>query len=185
MPHARDLPGRAPAGLPGPLLTMTLLLALTLAACQRPPVDDAARRQQVSELYAGYKRQLTDVAEIAPADALALWRAGDAVFIDARTDGERAVSTLPGAVTETAFLADPARFAGKKVIIYCTIGYRSGLFVQTLGKQGIPVANLAGGLLGWLHAGGQLVDAQGEPTKRVHVYGRTWDLAPAAYTAVW
>ena len=166
-------------------LLLALLLTLALAACQRPPADDAARQQQMLALYDGYRQQLPDVAEIAPADAMASWRAGEAVFVDARTDAERAVSTLPDAVPEAAFLADPARYAGKKVIIYCTIGYRSGLLARTLAKQGVPTVNLAAGILGWLHAGGPLADAKGQPSKRVHVYGRSWDLAPLAYTAVW
>jgi len=176
-------PGRPAAGLP--TLLLTLLLMLALAACQRPPADDAARKQQMRALYDGYRQQLPDVAEIAPADALASWRAGEAVFVDARADAERAVSTLPDAVSEASFLADPARYAGKKIIIYCTIGYRSGLLARTLAKQGVPTVNLAAGILGWLHAGGPLVDVKDQPTKRVHVYGRSWDLAPLAYSAVW
>ena len=185
-PNASRDPRCKPAGLPAPLLALALgvVLALALAACQRPPADDAGRRQQAYALYDGYRQQLPQVADIAPAEALAL-PAGEAVFVDARTDAARAVSSLPAAVTEAAFLADPARFAGKKVIVYCTIGYRSGLVTRTLAQQGIPALNMAAGILGWLHAGGPLVDATGQPTKRVHVYGRTWDLAPLAYTAVW
>ena len=174
-----------PAGLSAALLALALGMVLALTACQRPPADDAGRRQQAYALYDGYRQQLLQVADIAPAKALALQQAGEAVFVDARTDAERTVSTLPAAVTEAAFLADPARFAGKTVIVYCTIGYRSGLVARTLAQQGIPALNLAAGILGWLHAGGPLVDGTGQPTKRVHVYGRTWNLAPLAYTAVW
>jgi rhodanese-related sulfurtransferase len=100
-----------------------------------------------------------------------LHQAGQAVFVDARTEAERAVSTLPDAVTETAFLADPARFAGKKIIIYCTIGYRSGLLVKVLARQGIPAVNLAGevyvrlddGSARRIHSRGRIfaIDAQG------------------------
>jgi sodium/bile acid cotransporter 7 len=168
--------------LPG---LLALVGCLFVAACQGPPADDGARLRQAMKLYAGYKATFPDAPEISPQAALTLLRTDAVVFLDARSDAERAVSTLPGAVTEAEFTANPGRFAGKTAVAYCTIGYRSGLLAQALSGQGIPVANLAAGLLGWLHAGGELVDAQGAPTKRVHVYGRTWNLAPLAYTAVW
>jgi sodium/bile acid cotransporter 7 len=44
--------------------------------------------------------------------------------------------------------------------------------------------NLRGGLLAWVHAGGKVYDANGE-TRRIHVYGRKWNLAPNGYDAVW
>ena len=59
------------------------------------------------------------------------------------------------------------------------------MWVAAKAREGLPVTNLAGGMLAWLHAGGTLVDARGEPTKTVNVYGRTWDLAPLGYIAVW
>lgn len=170
-----------------PALLLALLTAFlpVLVSCSRPPADDASRKARVYALYAGYKKDFESAPEISPEDALALWREGKLLPIDARSPEERAVSTLPGAVTEQAYLADPERFAGKVPVAYCTIGYRSGILVASLARQGLPVANLAGGLLGWLHAGGTLVAASGEPTRTVHVYGRTWDLAPLAYTPVW
>jgi hypothetical protein len=35
-----------------------------------------------------------------------------------------------------------------------------------------------------VHAGGKVYDRNGE-TRRIHVYGRTWDLAPSAYKTLW
>ncbi len=51
-------------------------------------------------------------------------------------------------------------------------------------RKGITMYNLRGGLLAWVHDGGKVVDQKGE-TKRIHVYGRKWNLAPSAYEAVW
>ena len=166
-------------------LPLAVLLLLGLCACSRPPADDAARKARVYELYAGYKKDFPQALEISAEEAVALAQKGELLPIDVREPVERAVSTLPGAVTAKPYLADPGRFAGKKAVAYCTIGYRSGVWVAEEAKKGLPVANMAGGLLGWLQAGGTLVDAKGEPTKTVHVYGRTWNLAPKAFTAVW
>ncbi|EKO40428.1 MAG: Rhodanese-related sulfurtransferase [Solidesulfovibrio magneticus str. Maddingley MBC34] len=175
-----------PAHRPFAFLALPLLAALSLlAACQEQPKTDPERQAKAYALYEGYKKDFPEAAEMRPEEALKLWRESGVVFIDARSEAERAVSTLPGAVSEHDYLADPDRFAGKQAVIYCTIGYRSGVLVQKLAAKGIAAANLASGILGWLHAGGTLVDASGVPTKRVHVYGRTWDLAPLAYTAVW
>ena len=171
---------------PRPLALLILLAALSLlAACQGQPQTDPERKTKAYALYEGYKKDFPEAAEMRPEVALQLWREGGVVFIDARSEAERTVSTLPGALSEHDYLADPGRFAGTQAVIYCTIGYRSGVLTQKLGAKGVAAANLAAGILGWLHAGGTLVDASGAPTKRVHVYGRTWDLAPLAYTAVW
>lgn len=171
--------------LPFPALLLAACLLALSAACSQPPADDAGRKARVEALFAAARKDFPAAPELAPERAVDLWRQGRLLPIDVRTPAERAVSTLPGAVTEEAFLADPALAAGKVAVAYCTIGYRSGLFVQNLGPGRPPVANLAGGILGWLHAGGTLTDPAGQPTTRVHVYGKAWDLAPLAYTPVW
>lgn len=167
-------------------LTLPLLAALALlAACQGQPKTDPERQAKAYALYEGYKKDFPEAVEIRPEEAMKRWQDDGVVFIDARSEAERAVSTLPGAVSEQDYLAAPDRFAGKQAVIYCTIGYRSGVLAQNLAAKGMAAANLAAGIVGWLHAGGSLVEASGAPTRRVHVYGRTWDLAPLAYTAVW
>ncbi|UJX40821.1 rhodanese-like domain-containing protein [Desulfovibrio sp. JY] len=170
-----------------PLATALFLLAalLALAACSRPPADDAGRKARVYELFAQYKKDFPTAPEVSAEEAVSLWRQGKLLPIDVREPAERAVSTLPGAITAEEYLADPGRFGDKRPVAYCTIGYRSGKWAEAKAKEGLPVANMAAGLLGWLHAGGTLVDARGEPTKTVNVYGRTWDLAPKGYIGVW
>ena len=177
---------RRPARRPLAFLALALwVVPALLAACESQPATDPDRKAKAYALYEGYKKEFPEAAAVRPEEALRLWQDGGVVFIDARSEAERAVSSLPEAVSEQDYLADPSRFAGKKAVIYCTIGYRSGVLVQKLAAQGMATANLAAGIVGWLHAGGSLVDASGAPTRRVHVYGRTWDLAPLAYTAVW
>ena len=86
--------------------------------------------------------------------------------------------------TENEFIKDPAKYKDAVKIAYCTISYRSGKFAQKLQKKGIPVYNLKGGILAWVHDGGKVYDLNGE-THRIHVYGRKWNLGPKGYQAVW
>jgi sodium/bile acid cotransporter 7 len=109
---------------------------------------------------------------------------GKALFIDVREPKEQAVSMLPSSVAAEEFLKDPGRYGDRVLIGYCTISYRSGKLAQQLAAQGITVLNLRGGILAWAHAGGKLQDRSGE-TRRIHVYGRKWDLAPQGYETVW
>ena len=101
-----------------------------------------------------------------------------------REKREQAVSILPGAISEDDILKSTQLFKDKILIGYCTISYRSGKLAERLARKGIRLFNLQGGLLGWVHAGGPLVDREG-PSRRIHVYGPKWNLAPDGYEAVW
>ena len=72
---------------------------------------------------------------------------------------------------------------GTWIVPYCTIGYRSAKFTQAFQAEHpeIRIYNMAGSILAWLHAGGEVVGPQGKPVKAVHVYGAAWDIAPLGY----
>lgn len=149
------------------------------------PDDDAARAARVAVLYADYRQEFPGVPEV---DVWTLQRWLDAgepvVLVDVRTDEERAVSTLPGAVPAAIVEADPDAFRGQRLVAYCTIGYRSGEWAEARADDGLDVANLRGSVLAWTHTGRALEGPDG-PTMRVHVYGRAWDLARSSYDTVW
>ena len=105
------------------------------------------------------------------------------VFLDCRDAEERAVSAIPGAVSEYE--------DGKETIVicYCTIGYRSQKKVQELKKRNpdVKAYNLSGSIVAWTHdpRAPALVDPKtGKETKRVHTYGKTWALQRKDYEAV-
>ncbi len=107
------------------------------------------------------------------------------LFVDVRPPEERSISMILGAVAEEQFLNNLEQYKDHIIIGYCTISYRSGkLAHELMTKKGITMYNLRGGLLAWVHDGGKIVDPKGE-TKRIHVYGRKWNLAPSAYEAIW
>lgn len=150
-----------------------------------PPEDDVARLARIDELYSGYRREFPEVPEIDATRAV-LWLAEhrDVVFVDVRTEEERAVSMIPGAVPAEEIERHPSAYQQRTLIAYCTIGYRSGLWAARERALGLDVTNLSGSLLAWTHADGPLVSGAG-PTLTLHVYGATWDLAAKTYRAVW
>jgi rhodanese-related sulfurtransferase len=147
-------------------------------------LSDAQKRAVVYDMYEDYRKSFPAVPSIPPSEAMALLDAGQAVFVDAREPVEVAVSRIPGAVTEEAFLQSPDAYAGKTVIGYCTISYRSGLLAQQLAERGIIMHNLAGGILAWTLEGGRVVDSKGATVQRIHVYGPKWNFPPKGYEAV-
>jgi sodium/bile acid cotransporter 7 len=162
---------------------LALLLGPAILCCD--PAEDEKKREKIESMYRNYrKRSFAGVIDVDPRLAMALARRADVVFVDVRTPEEQEVSMIPGAVTQEGFLGNLEKHKDRIIIGYCTISYRSGEFARDLGKKGITMYNLRGGLLGWVHAGGKVVDQEGE-TKRIHVYGRKWNLAPSAYEALW
>ncbi len=167
------------------ILILALGLGLLLAGCNRP-LDDAARQARVLEQYEAAKRtDFPGIRDLSGREVLSLLHSRKVVLVDVREPAERAVSVIPGAITEQAFLANATALGADTVVAYCTIGYRSGMFAQRMARQNATVYNLRGGILGWLHAGGNLTDPGGRPVHKVHVYGSTWDLAPLDYQTVW
>ncbi len=106
------------------------------------------------------------------------------VLVDVRTPEERNVSIISGAIDDEYFERNMASYQNKKIIVYCTIGYRSGFYAAALRQKGYDVYNLSGGILGWTHVDGVLVSSQGQITNEVHVYSRPWNLAVKNAVAV-
>ena len=145
---------------------------------------DTGKRVKIEKLYIHYQKKFPEVQDVTPREARELTNTGKVVFIDVRETDEQSVSRLPGAITVDLFLEDPGKYEDYIKIGYCTIGYRSGIFAQELQHKGIPVYNLRGGVLAWVHDGGKVYNGA-EEVKRIHVYGQKWDLGPDSYEAVW
>lgn len=163
------------------LLCAGLSLASTAAGAD--VLNDAAKLRRIEAMAEDHRKDFPSVADISAQRALGLANSGRALFVDHRKESEQAVSKLPQAVSSKAFLKNPKAYADRILVVYCTIGYRSGKLARKLKERGLSVLNLRGGILAWLHAGGK-VYKDGRPVKRVHVYGKKWDLAPSAYEAV-
>ncbi len=157
------------------------LLACLAALAPWPASADPALDQRIEVLVVDVEKRIGDVPVIR-AEALlhAVASGTPPILLDVRSDAERAVSVIPGAVVDATAIP-----SGTEVVVYCTIGLRSGVSARELRQRGVDARNLRGGILAWIAAGGSVVDASGTPTHRVHVYGRRWNVLPQSYQAVW
>jgi rhodanese-related sulfurtransferase len=102
-----------------------------------------------------------------------------ALFIDARERSEYDVSHLKNAlfVGYENFSYDSLAAINKnqKIIVYCSVGYRSENISEKLLDAGFTdVSNLIGGIFEWVNQGKTVVDSKGDATLNVHAYSKTW-----------
>lgn len=160
-----------------------------LAACRTgvraEQLSDGQKQERVEELYQKYRRSFPGIQSLTVEELLELQKGSRAVvLVDVREPREMEVSMIPGAIDASTFERDADSYRGAIVVPYCTVGYRSGRYTEKLQNQGWDARNLEGSILAWTLAGLPLEDAEG-PTKNVHVYGRTWDLAAQGFSTVW
>lgn len=118
-----------------------------------------------------------DVQKISVLDAAA--NRENALFLDTRAKEEFKVSHIEGAryVGYNEFNLDNLKNIPKEqpIITYCSIGKRSGEVGKKLRDAGYTnVQNLYGGIFEWINKGYPVVDAENQPTKKVHAYNKLW-----------
>lgn len=159
------------------------------SACEpngTPLQGNVTEPDKIIAMYEEYREDFPGIGEISAHElAGKLADKEDLVIVDVRESEEREVSTIPGSISKEEFEKKRDVFQDQTIVVHCTIGYRSGMYVQELAEQGIEAYNLKGSILSWVHEGQPVVDAEGNVTKRVHVYGKKWDLLPEGYEAVW
>lgn len=106
------------------------------------------------------------------------------VIVDVRAKAETDVSVIPGAITQAQFERTVAQHQGKVVLVYCTVGHRSGIYAKKLAAKGWRSYNYKGSILDWCKNNLSLVTPSGQKTKRVHTYNSSYKVA-AGYTAVY
>lgn len=145
---------------------------------------DAEKKRRIETMIGEFEHKW-NVPQMDAASAQQALKDANTVLLDVREEKERNVSTIPGAITRREFEANPDAYKTRKIIVYCTIGYRSARYAAWFNKRGYQMHNLRGSLLLWAHANGPLINAQGAPTRQLHVYGRDWDLLPAGYQSIY
>ena len=106
------------------------------------------------------------------------------VIVDVRAKAETDVSIIPGAITQAQFEQTIQKHQGKAVLVYCTVGYRSGIYAKQLKSKGWNAWNYKGSILDWCNNQLPVVTTSGQSTNRVHTYNSSYSLAPG-YQAVY
>ena len=134
--------------------------------------------------HKNYEDMLSDmyrntVPLISP-DSLQKWlQTGKSIVIlDTREPGEYKVSHIQGArsVGYDKFKIGSVKDIPKnsKVIVYCSVGYRSERIGEKLKDEGfVDVYNLYGGIFEWKNRGLPIYD-QDNQTDSIHAYSKKW-----------
>lgn len=114
------------------------------------------------------------VPEVLPEDCST---STEVIYLDARERKEYETSHLPNAqwVGYDTFRMKNVKSIPKdqKLIVYCTVGFRSEKVAEKLIKAGYTnVANLYGGIFEWMHTDNKIVNDS--VTKNVHTYNKEW-----------
>jgi len=101
------------------------------------------------------------------------------VFLDSREKTEYTVSHLNKAVWVGYDDFDMSRVKhipkSQKIIVYCSVGYRSEKITEKLDKAGYTnVSNMVGGIFEWKNQNNIVVNNAGIETEKVHAYSKTW-----------
>ena len=89
----------------------------------------------------------TQTPEITPQTLLAWQGQGLSVWlVDVRSDEEQRVSMISGAMTRAEYAARRASEQPDRVVAYCTLGIRSGQWVDQHQSTDVPAFNLSGEL---------------------------------------
>ncbi len=135
--------------------------------------------KEIKRLYDSYRSDFPLAPEIYVKD---LDITSDVILVDVREREEQNISMIKGALTQEEFKSRLDLYKEKTVVVYCTIGYRSGVYTEELVAMGINAYNLVGGVLSWSHAS-RFFYKDGIETKDVHVYGKEWDLLAQGYVS--
>ncbi len=104
---------------------------------------------------------------------------GNLFILDTRSEEEYKVSFIHAArfVSYKNFNRQDVSHIPKdaKVVVYCSVGYRSEKIGEKLTDMGYKdVLNLYGGIFLWKNKGNKVFNHQNMPTDSVHTYNKSW-----------
>lgn len=170
------------------LLVSVVLLAVAFVYHRqndaRPQSAGDQHLDTLKQMMEQNRRAFPEADEVDVVKLIELLQHKDCVLVDVRTEAERQVSIIPGAISAAEFERTIKDQTGKTVVCYCTIGYRSAQYAQTMKQRGMSIASFNGSIIAWCQAGQKVTTPNGRDTRRVHVYGPKWNLLPPEYQAV-
>jgi rhodanese-related sulfurtransferase len=159
-------------------LALLILLCFTVwspfACSQTDEISWSELKQRIRDEFPNVRRMSTEeLAEI-----LESGQSRDLVLLDARSGEEYSVSHLAGAHLtpdlETALRVLDEESQEMRIVVYCSVGYRSSRLAEQLQDRGYEeVYNLEGSIFEWVNQG-RTVEGAGGSGNRVHPYDRNW-----------
>lgn len=151
------------------ILLLSLILISSSLIFGQDKVDDPKFEKMLSGLLDHSVPEVT-VAQIKDSSQI--------IFLDAREINEFNISHIDSAiwVGYNTFQIDSLKDISKqsKIVVYCSVGYRSEKVSEKLIKAGYTdVSNLYGGIFEWSNSKLPLFDRKGI-TDTVHAYDQNW-----------
>ncbi len=149
------------------ILPLMVMLAMVHASC-----GQKAFEKELKRLY-------KETVPLVKSDELDTTTLESYYILDIRSPEEYEVSHLPAArmLNYETFRPDQVIDIPKdaKVLVYCSVGYRSERAGEQLQKAGYKnVQNLYGGIFDWKNKGNEVVNLENVPTDSVHTYNLLW-----------
>lgn len=164
------------------ILNRLIIIFLTIStACAKEPkiapnsILNPDFNKKVKSLVSGMDSKIISVPEL----KILLSKKEKLTILDARETKEFNVSHILNAksigyknfnLKETIKHLDPK----SKIIVYCSVGYRSGKVAEKLKQKGFEVYNLYGGIFEWLNQGHEIVGKNEKKTNKIHSYDEDW-----------
>ena len=143
-------------------------------------INACAQMTYEEKLESLYKHSVETIAPAQLEPQLQQGSGKEEVFIlDIRSPKEYAISHLKNArmIDYENFDKSDVKDIPKnsRVIVYCSVGYRSERIGERLQKMGYKdVMNLYGGIFQWVNDGFEVINPQGQKTDSVHTYNEDW-----------
>lgn len=152
-------------------LFLVINISCAQAPLDRPHLQDPKFDARVTQLL-DFSVPVMSVGELAKSQS-------EVLVFDTRKKEEYEVSHIKDARYLGYKDFDVSRLKGipknTKIVLYCSIGYRSEKIGKKLKKLGYTqVYNLFGSIFEWMNQGYTVVDNEGQPTKKVHTYNKKW-----------
>jgi rhodanese-related sulfurtransferase len=148
-----------------PFLAMVTILVVLVASAQVPPTWEV--------LQTTLDARHPEVPWMTAADlAHRMASARPPTLLDARQPAEFEASHLRGARRIDPDAPELTGFReGELVVVYCSVGWRSGDVAAALRRRHIDARNLRGGIFGWANEGRPV---EGAHAPRVHPFDDVW-----------
>ena len=163
-------------------LAICIGVAASAPACAEAPEEDEDNAMFWSMTLKMIRARFPTVARVST-DTLQSWldespQRENLLLFDVRESEEYAVSHLQGArpapSKDEALKALQGVPSDQRIVLYCSVGYRSSELAQFLMKKGFTeVYNLEGSIFAWANEG-RPVYRGNERVKVVHPYDRIW-----------